>query len=147
MARLTFPVSRDGLIVPVWIGLSGQETTTLLAAGHAVPPPLKVRGLLDTGSDVTAVAVRILQSLGATPATVTATTTTAGGQVSVRLFEVSLSITDPTQSLTAWLTEPNLLVTELLTTLSAAEVLIGLDVLLTCKTELDGPVRRFMLEF
>jgi len=65
MARLTFPVSRDGLIVPVWIGLSGQETTTLLAAGHAVPPPLKVRGLLDTGSDVTA----DLQIVGALPDT------------------------------------------------------------------------------
>jgi hypothetical protein len=85
--------------------------------------------------------------LGATPVTTTATTTTAGGQIPVRLFEVSLSITDPIQSATAWLTEPNLMVTELTTVLPDEDVLVGLDVLLTCKTELDGPGRLFTLEF
>jgi predicted aspartyl protease len=144
---LTFPVSPDGLIVPVWIGLSGQVLANLMAAGQAAPPPIAARGLIDTGSDVTAVDPSLLRALGATPATLTTTTTTASGQVRVRLFEVSLSITDPTQSLTAWLTEPNLLVTELPLTLPAVGVLVGLDVLLTCKLQLDGPARLFALDF
>jgi hypothetical protein len=134
-------------MVPAWIGLSGQETVTLLAAGQSVPPPRPARGQLDTGSDVTAVAASVLQSLGAIPATITATTSTAGGSVRVRLFEVSLSITDPTQSPTAWLTEPDLLVTELSALLPTADVLVGLDVLLTCKMELDGPAGKVTLEF
>ncbi len=119
----------------------------LLASGQSVPPPLQARGQIDTGSDLTAVAASLLQALGATPATVTATTTTAGGKVKVRLFEVSLSITDPLQSPTAWLTEPDLLVTELATVLPTTDVLIGLDVLLTCKMALDGPARLFSMEF
>jgi hypothetical protein len=67
--------------------------------------------------------------------------------VTVRLFEVSLSITDPVQSSTAWLTEPNLLVTELTTVLPDEDGLVGLDTLLTCKMELDGPGGLFALEF
>lgn len=147
MARLTFPALPSGLFVPVWIGRSGQELAMLLASGQSVPPPLQARGQIDTGSDLTAVAASLLQALGATPATVTATTTTAGGKVKVRLFEVSLSITDPLQSPTAWLTEPDLLVTELATVLPTTDVLIGLDVLLTCKMALDGPARLFSMEF
>jgi hypothetical protein len=45
------------------------------------------------------------------------------------------------------LTVPDLLVSELTTHLVDMEALIGLDVLLTCKLLLDGPARRFALEF
>jgi hypothetical protein len=147
MARLTFSVSSGGLIVPVWIALSAREILNRLAAGQAIPSPVQARGQLDTGSSATAVAASILQTLGAIPVSTTATTTTAGGQVTVRLFEVNVSITDPIQSSTAWLTEPNLVVTELTTVLPDEDVLIGLDILLICKLELDGPGRRFSLEF
>jgi hypothetical protein len=146
MARLTFPVSSGGLIVPVWIGVSSNEMLDLLATGQQVPRPVKARGQLDTGSSVTAIAASILQSLGTVPASKTRTTTTAGGQIPVRLFEVSLSIHDPAQSATAWLTEPNLQVMELTNLLPDEDVLIALDVLLTCKMDLDGPGLSFTLE-
>ncbi len=42
---------------------------------------------------------------------------------------------------------PTLLVMEALATLPDADVLIGLDILLNCKTLLDGPARRFTIEF
>lgn len=144
MPQLHFPVGRAGLTVPVWVGLSGREIVMLLAAGQYVPPPQPARGLLDTGTDVTAFAGGILQALGVAPTT-TATTTTASGQVRVRLFEVSLSITDPTHSPPAWLTVPHLLVMELPGNLPDVEVLIGLDVLLQYRMSLDGPGRHFSL--
>lgn len=34
MAQLAFPVTKPGLTVPVWIGLSGETTNALLAAGQ-----------------------------------------------------------------------------------------------------------------
>jgi hypothetical protein len=144
MAQLHFPVSQAGLIVPVWIGLRGNELASRQPG--QLPAPLPARGLLDTGTDLTAAAPVLLRALGVVPTTVTSTTT-AGGQVRVRIFEISLSITDPTQSTTAWLTEPNLSVMELPAVLPDADVLVGLDILLTCKLELDGPARHFMLEF
>jgi hypothetical protein len=146
MAQLTFAVTRAGLAVPVWIGLAGQTTAALAAAGRPIPAPVRASGLLDCGTDVTAVAPWILQQLGVSVITTTSTHT-AGGQVTVNLARVSLGITDPSQPAGApWLTQPNLLVTELVTTLPDADVLIGLDVLLECKLVLDGPARRFTLE-
>jgi hypothetical protein len=147
MAQLTFPVTRAGLAVPVWIGLNGQATLPLIAAGTQVPPPVGARGLLDTGTDVTAVAPWILQQL-ALPVTTVTSTHTAAGRVQVQLYRVSLGITDPNQPPGApWLTEPDLLVTELPTVLPDTDVLIGLDVLLLCNLVLDGPRRQFTLEF
>jgi hypothetical protein len=147
MAQLTFPVTGAGLSVPVWIGLSGQTTAALVAVGMPVTPPIRARGLLDTGTDVTAVASWVLQQL-AVSVTTTTSTHTAAGQVPVRLYRVSLGITDPSLPPgTPWLTQPDLLVMELPTGLPDIDVLIGLDVLLECKLILDGPARQFTLEF
>jgi hypothetical protein len=65
----------------------------------------------------------------------------------VNIYKVSLGITDPTQPVRTWLTQPDLEVTELTTALPDTDVLIGLDVLLDCKLLLDGPARQFTLEF
>jgi hypothetical protein len=146
MAQLRSPVTAAGLIVPVWVGLSDNELTALHAAGQQLPPPLQARGLLDTGSDVTAVSAGLLAAVGISPG-LTDSTTTAGGTVPVRLFEVSVSITDPHQSPAAFLTLADLLVMELPTSLPDTEVLSGLDMLLATKLVLDGPAREFTLEF
>jgi hypothetical protein len=122
-------------------------TAGLLAAGKPPVPPVQAGGLLDTATDHTVVAAGVLQQLGMSPVSTTSTHT-AGGTVTVRLFRVSLGITDPTQPAGApWLTEPDLLVTELSAILPDADVLVGLDVLLDCKLVLDGPGRWFTLDF
>src|SRR5947207_12141739 len=55
MPKLDFPVLADGLIVDVLIGLDGETTTTLVAAGRPITVPIRARGEIDTGSNVTAV--------------------------------------------------------------------------------------------
>jgi hypothetical protein len=70
-----------------------------------------------------------------------------GGTVGAKLFKVSVGITDFGTPGGPSLVEPNLLVMELTTPLSNLEVLIGLDILLNCKLQLDGPARQFTLEF
>jgi hypothetical protein len=146
MPRLTFPVTAAGLTAPVWIGLDGKTSSALMAAGKAIVPPVQARGLLDTGSDVTAIAPWVLQRLALPPAAKTVTHT-AAGQVKVNLFEVSLGITDPNLPGGPWMTLPDLLVTELAAALADADVLVGLDVLLQCKLAIDGPARVFSLDF
>jgi hypothetical protein len=147
MAHLTFAVTKAGLAVPVWVGHNKLAMQAVLAAGMPIPAPVGARGLLDTASDLTAVAPWILQQL-ALPVASTSSTHTADGPVKVKLFRVSVGITDPAQPPgSAWLTAADLLVTELTAVLPDADVLIGLDVLLTCKLFLDGPGRQFTLEF
>jgi hypothetical protein len=71
MAHLTFPVTGAGLEVPVWVGLNDQAVVALAGAGQQVPPPVGGRGLLDTGTDVTAMAPWILQRFAIPVATST----------------------------------------------------------------------------
>jgi hypothetical protein len=131
----------------VWIGLDGQATAALRAAGLPIPAPVQARGLIDAGSDVTVVASWILRQL-AVPIASSGSTHTAAGQINVKLYTVSLGITDPAQTAgSPWLTQSGLLVMEALAVLPEADVLIGLDILLDCKMLLDGPAQRFTLEF
>lgn len=146
MPSLTFPVTPDGLAVPVWIGLSGKAMVSLRAAGQAIPAPLMARGLLDTGSTVTAIAKWVFQGLSI-PVAGTGMTQTAAGPVAVNLYEVSLGITDPNLPGAPMLTCPDLLASELAAGLPDVDVLVGLDVLLGCRLTLDGPARWFTLEF
>lgn len=146
MPQLTFPVTAIGLTMPVWIGLDGKTTTALLAAGQSITAPIQARSLIDTGTDVTAVSSWVLQRLALSPATATQTTT-AAGPLRVRLYEVSLTITDPTVAGSATLTQPDLIVMELPASLPTVDVLIGLDVLLAVRFSLDGPAHRFTLVF
>jgi hypothetical protein len=62
-------------------------------------------------------------------------------------YTLSLSISDTGTPGAPLLSVPSLQVTELATPLGAAEVLIGLDVLLTARLLLDGPNRSFTLDF
>ena len=94
MSRLTFAAAPDGLVVPVLIGLNSPDQASLIAAGQPPLPPILARGLIDTGCDATGVASDLLKRLGLQRVAYT-TTQADGGQMTVDLYEVSLSITDP----------------------------------------------------
>jgi hypothetical protein len=147
MPQLVYPIDPNGLFVDVVVGLRGLTTKKLLAAGKPITAPLRARGAIDTGTDVTAVSAAILQRLGIV-ASYRQTTQTVSGQLNVQLFVVSLGITkfgDPTA---AEHVESDITVMELVTVLpNAIEVLIGLDVLSSCKFLLNGPAQYFSLEF
>lgn len=146
MPQLSFQVTNSGLAVSVLIGLDGKTTAALHAAQMPIAPPIQARGLLDTGSNVTAIASWIVQQLALRPATTTVSHT-AGGPIKVDLIEVSLSITDQSVPGSPWLTQPDLLAMELKSAPPDADVLIGLDILLISKLLLDGPARQFSLSF
>jgi hypothetical protein len=75
----------DGPALEVVVALDAGEIASRQQAGNAVPLPLSVRAVIDTGCDVTAIAPRVLQQLGlVSPRKVS--TFTAGGQVNVNLL-------------------------------------------------------------
>jgi hypothetical protein len=146
MPHLTFSIKGIEYTLDVLIGVDGKTMAGLQAAGQPIPAPVRARGQIDTGTDVTAVAPQVLQQLGLVPVG-SASTQTAGGPVSVNVFEVSLTVSGPGGAAGPMLVRPNLLVTELATPLPNIDVLIGLDILSECLVVLDGPGRQFTLAF
>ncbi|HSQ55403.1 MAG TPA: hypothetical protein VLM40_06630 [Gemmata sp.] len=64
----------------------------------------------------------------------------------MRLFLVTLFILDAYQPNSPWLVRPDLVVMELPPG-APVDVLIGMDVLRSCKTLIDGPAGQFTMEF
>lgn len=145
MPQLTFAITPDGLSLDARINLDTARLKSLQAVGRPVPVSVPAPALIDTATDITAVASSVLQQVGAS---LHGHTTTQGisGPVSVRTFKVTLFLLDERQPHLPWFVRPDLIVMELPSKLSA-DVLIGLDVLLDCKLLLDGPARRFVLDF
>ncbi len=146
MPHFTLPLDPDGLIVQAVFGLNGPQTTSLVQAGQAIPSPIQVRALLDSGSDVSAIAPRVVQQLGVI-SLISGSSVTASGKLAVNLYRVSLTIAGTGGRAGPVLAISDLLVSELATPLPNLEALIGLDVLRECLLIFDGPAQRFTLGF
>ena len=64
MPQLTFPITADGLIVDVRVNLDGDSLASLHASGQPCPSSIPGKGLIDTGTDITAVAPRFCSNWG-----------------------------------------------------------------------------------
>lgn len=137
MPTLTFSVQPDGLLIPVMIGLDAPSCRALQQAGQAIPRPLQLTGVMDTATDVPAIAPRVLKVL-ALPQLGSAQTHTASGSVTVGIYEVSLSILPPAGSAPMF-TAPHLVVSELIHAAPGIEVLVGLDIIWQGVLNIDGP--------
>lgn len=146
MPQLTFPLQQNELRVPAVISLNHAAIHGLIAAGQPLPKPIWTTAIIDTGSSLSCVTSDVLQKLGIA-AVMQTTTQTAKGSASVYLFEISLSIPPAGNVPGTMLTRSDLLVMELIDPIPGIEVLIGLDILLDCRLLLDGPARRFTLDF
>jgi hypothetical protein len=91
MPHVTLKWTQDGLALPVMVGITGQATAVLVAAGKPVPRPVLLNGVIDSGTNITAVAAPVLASFGLIPSS-SHFTHGIGGSLSVQLFDVSLSI-------------------------------------------------------
>ena len=145
MSQLTFPITADGLSVDVRVNLDGAVLASLHASGQPVPTSIEAKGLIDTGTDISVVAPSILQQMGVL-VHAQRKTQGIGGPIQVRLFQVTLFILDTSRPHLPWLTLPNLLVMEMPSTLPV-DVLIGMDIIRTCKMLIDGPGQQFTLDF
>src|SRR5437016_3263494 len=108
MPHLVFPIVPDGLCVDVMVNLDAATLVPLRSRGVG-PTPVQARGLVDTGSDITAVALPILQHL-AVPVSQQTITQAVGGRVPVQLYRVSLHILDFGNPGGPWFSQPSILV-------------------------------------
>jgi hypothetical protein len=101
-----------------------------------------VRGVLDTGSDVTCVSAAVLSRFALVSAGQT-TTHTAAGSSHVNLFDVSLSLLRPGGL--ALLVVEQLVVVELLNPPPGIDAFVGRDILSQLLFFHDGPQNEFTL--
>jgi hypothetical protein len=139
-------MSPDGPTLEVVVSLAGHQLAALQQAGAAFPRALPLRALIDTGADVTAIDPSVMQQLGMV-SHLKASTLTAAGQVEVKLYEVSMTISGPLGPVGPVFVRPTLLVTELAAPLPNLAVLIGRNVLAECLYLQDGPGGYFLLAF
>ena len=127
------------------INLNAPALVARHSTGQPAPASVAAEANIDTGSNVTCVSAAILQQLGLVAAS-QSKTHGVGGQVQVRLFRVSLMISDAAPPHAPWFTDPDLLVMELPSG-TPVDVLIGMDVLLQCRLTVDGPAGTFTLDY
>ena len=132
-------------MVDVLVWLTRGAADDLAAQGLPHPAPIRCRGVLDTGTDISLISPRIRTGLGLVRVA-HATSTTASGILRADLYRVSVSITDFNTPGAPLLSMPDLLVMEFAAALPV-DVVIGLDVLLTVRLLLDGWGRCFTLDF
>jgi hypothetical protein len=146
MPHFTFPITKDGCTLDVLIHVGAKDMHALVAAGQPIPPPLSARAVLDSGSDRTAVALPLLQQLNLVPLG-KVQTQTAAGSLRVQLYELSLSVPNPSGAVTPMLVRPQWTVTEFLHAPTGIDVLLGLDLARECLIVIDGPGGFFTISF
>jgi hypothetical protein len=79
-----------GPIIDVSIAVTAAADAALTAAGQAIPPPIQVTALIDTGATGSAIARGIAQQLGLQPVAVINVTTPSSSNVPMPAYAVRL---------------------------------------------------------
>lgn len=145
MPHLTLPVSSDGPMVELYVGVSRPRREALEDAKQQVPQPIKIRGLVDTGASGTCVDSQALSSLGLSPTgQVPIHTPSTGGTPTLRpQYDVSITLSHPDISMTMG----EMPVIESQLSMQGIQALIGRDVLRQCLFVYNGEEDQFMLAF
>ena len=145
MPHLSLPITPQGCVVDLIVGVSSQRADALRRAGQIVPAFVTVRGLIDTGATSTCIDPDAVRSLGLTPTGTVPihTPSTAGTAYLCPQYDVMLAVYHPKHSLVLG-TMP-IITTPLSAT--GVDALIGRDVLGNCLYVYDGAAGTFSLAF
>jgi hypothetical protein len=146
MPQLTLPIVAGDLGLTALVNVGTQKARDMLASGQSLPSGVWVTAAIDTGATLTCVSSVVLHQLGLTP-TGQGSSQTARGPMLADVYRVSLSLLESKSSSGPMLTFADMNVLELMTSVGAFDVFIGMDVILTCKLLIDGPGRQFTLDF
>jgi hypothetical protein len=148
MPRLDVPIGPDGPIIDVRLWIGPEQSDFLVSGGRSVPTPLSVAGLLDTGARSTAIPRALAEGMGLRISDWKKLRSSAFGDeerdapvYEVRMTFGSFDAPGPLK----WRT---ILVVGVKTIVSpGAIVLIGQDLLATCRFTYDGRKRRLMMSY
>lgn len=151
MHTLHAPVTEDGALVEVLVGLAAPDLLALRHAGRPVPNAVSVRAVLDTAAEVSCVDPQVLTPLAAVGATllrfVLANVPALGGLGAAGVYNVGLTIVHPSGDPSANLVLRNQPVMEQSLNQLGYQTLIGRDILDRCLLVYDGPGQTFTLGY
>ncbi len=143
MPHLRSPISPQGPIVDFLVGVSRPQADLLKSVGKPVPPPIAVRGLIDTGASITAIVPAVLSPLSLTP-TGRVPVLTPSGEHDCDQYDVSLTF--PLAGYTYTLSATPIIETPKLAA-QGLQALIGRSVLDLAVLIYDGSGGSFTLGF
>ncbi len=151
MTTFSGQIAAEGPLVDVLIGLAAANVQALRQAGRAVPAPVAIKALIDTGSDVTCVDPQVLAplvGLGLQRTRVILLNAPAtGGMSAASEYATSLTVVHPSGNPRANLVLRNHPVVEQALGPLGYQALIGRDVLERCYLGYNGPGRTFLLAY
>ena len=148
MPHLTTDLSADGALIDFLVGVSAPHAKFFSAKGQAVPVPVKVRGIIDTGASITCIHTASIASLklkvtGNVPI-ITPSTGTSNHLCDQ--CDVSIILVHPDSNVE--LATVPIITTDLSgLAQSGIQALIGRDVLAKCLFFYNGASKRFALAF
>jgi len=145
MPILTTALGSGGPIIPLLIGVSKPREAALIAAHQAVPPPVQMRALIDTGASSTCIEAGSLTSLSLAPTGTVLITTPSTGQNPIQCsqYDVSLIFVHPNLPLVF----PAMPIIECQPLGGNFQALLGRDFLRYCLFVYDGQAQHFALSF
>ncbi len=148
MSLISGLLGRSGAVVTVLIGPDEVRSRLLRKLGFAVPEPVAVSAIIDTGAEITGIAPRVFRAIDLTPVATTSLLTPStpfGEPHQTDVYMVGLTLASATGSYRI----PTLraVATDCFRPGENAEALIGLDVLNRCVFEYAGIHGTFRLAF
>ena len=147
MPRLEVPIGRDGPIIDVRLWFSAEDSKSLIEAGRPLPSPFSVPALVDTGAEVTAIGHSIVEWMGIpSVGFMKASSSVLGDEARlvpiypIRITFGAIGGSEPPK----WRTITAVGVSIVS---PGASVLVGRDLLATCRFTYDGRKRRFMMSY
>jgi hypothetical protein len=147
MPRLDVTIGPNGPIIEVRLWVVPEDAAKLAAAGLPIPQPISVTGLVDTGAQVTAIQRSLAEWMGIPVFSVLEARSSVLGDEArvvdvyrIRMTFGPLEAPDPPK----WRTINAVGVSVIS---PGATVLIGRDLLATCRFTYDGRKRRLMISY
>jgi hypothetical protein len=144
--HLTLPITPDGPLLDFLCGVSKPRADALQKARIPIPPPVSVKGLIDTGASITSIDPAVLKSIGVV-STGTVPVHTPSTKSScphiANQFDVSIVLAHPLMTRT-WRAVP---VIESELAHAGIQALIGRDILEYCLMTYDGQAGTFAIGF
>ncbi len=142
------PITSVGVLVTIQVGVGRSQRQQLLRAGQAIPQPVTLEALIDSGSDcscVDPVAIAPLRLLLRGPQFTNVPA--IGGLTLAVEREAALRIVHPSGHPSRDFVEPWVPLVELPLGTRGYKALLGRDLLDRCRFRYDGPARTFALAY